>query len=46
LLAARVECRRLVLSGYLASDRPAITRFAHVARREASGWAADAYARE
>ena len=45
-LAARVDCRRLVLSGYLAAEQPVVTGFVHVARREASGWAADAYARE
>ena len=45
-LAARVDCRRLVLSGYLAAELPAAPGFVHVARREASGWAADAYARE
>jgi ribosomal protein L11 methyltransferase len=45
-LAARVDCSRLVLSGYLADERPVARGFVHVARREASGWAADAYAPE
>jgi ribosomal protein L11 methyltransferase len=45
-LVPRARCRRLVLSGYLAGERPAAPGFAHVARREASGWAADAYAPE
>jgi ribosomal protein L11 methyltransferase len=45
-LARRVECGRLVLSGYLAGERPSAEGFAHLARREAAGWAADAYARE
>ncbi len=42
-LAPRVHCRHLVLSGYLAGDRPAVTGLAHVARRERDGWAADSY---
>jgi ribosomal protein L11 methyltransferase len=45
-LARRVRCARLVLSGYLAEDRPSVEGFVHVARREAGGWAADAYAPE
>jgi ribosomal protein L11 methyltransferase len=45
-LVPRVRCRRLVLSGYLAGERPAAPGFARLARREASGWAADAYAPE
>jgi ribosomal protein L11 methyltransferase len=45
-LARRVQCGRLVLSGYLVEERPAVEGFAHLARREAGGWAADAYARE
>ena len=46
VLARRVACGRLVLSGYLATEHPAVQGFAHIARREASGWAADAYAPE
>lgn len=42
-LAPRVRCRRLVLSGYLATDSPTVTGLVHVARRERDGWAADAY---
>ena len=45
-LALRVSCRRLVLSGYLAGDRPAAPGYVQLARREAAGWAADAYAPE
>ncbi|MGZ8694511.1 MAG: 50S ribosomal protein L11 methyltransferase [Gaiellaceae bacterium] len=45
-LAPRVSSRRLVLSGYLAEERPAVEGLAHLARREAGGWAADAYAPE
>ncbi len=42
-LAPRVRCRSLVLSGYLASERPAVPGLAQVARRERDGWAADSY---
>jgi ribosomal protein L11 methyltransferase len=42
-LAPRVRCRDLVLSGYLAADRPAAPGLVHVARRERDGWAADRY---
>lgn len=42
-LAPRVRCRSLVLSGYLASERPAVPGLARVARREHDGWAADWY---
>jgi ribosomal protein L11 methyltransferase len=40
-VAARVDCRRLVTSGYLLSDSPALTRFRHLRRQSAEGWAAD-----
>lgn len=42
-LATRARCRHLVLSGYLAADRPAVSGLVHVARRERDGWAADCY---
>ncbi|HEU5211828.1 MAG TPA: 50S ribosomal protein L11 methyltransferase [Gaiellaceae bacterium] len=42
-LATHVRCRDLVLSGYLAGDRPAVPGLVHVARRERDGWAADSY---
>lgn len=42
-LAPRVHCRSLILSGYLASDRPAVGGLVHVSRRERDGWAADSY---
>jgi ribosomal protein L11 methylase PrmA len=45
-MARRVRCRRLVLSGYLAAEQPAASGLVRLARREVSGWAADAYAPE
>jgi ribosomal protein L11 methyltransferase len=42
-LAPRVRARDLVLSGYLAADRPAVPGLVHVTRRERDGWAADRY---
>ena len=45
-LSSRVECERLVLSGYLEADRPAVSGLRHLARRTAAGWAADLYGRE
>ena len=44
-VAARVAARRLVASGYLASERPTAEGWAHVERREAESWAADLYER-
>ncbi len=44
-VAARVDARRLVTSGYLAAERPDVAGWTHVARREAGSWAADAYDR-
>jgi len=40
-LAARIECRTLVTSGYLASETPALPGFLHIARRTLEGWACD-----
>ena len=44
-LAARVDCRRLVASGYRLEDRLRAIAFRHVERREADGWAADLFER-
>jgi ribosomal protein L11 methyltransferase len=43
-IATRVSARRLLLSGYLATQRPDVA-WQHVARFEAGGWAADAFRR-
>ena len=40
-IAARLDCRRLVTSGYLASESPDVPRYRRESRREAEGWAAD-----
>jgi ribosomal protein L11 methyltransferase len=45
-LAPRLRCDRLLLSGYLARDRPRVPGVRHVSRRTSTGWAADLYARE
>jgi ribosomal protein L11 methyltransferase len=45
-IAPRLDCERLVTSGYLASERPGPGGFRHLDRREAEGWAADLFARE
>jgi ribosomal protein L11 methyltransferase len=44
-LAPRLVVDRLITSGYLARDEPAITGFEHAERREHDGWAADLYLR-
>jgi ribosomal protein L11 methyltransferase len=44
-LASRVHARRLVTSGYLAAERPALDGLRHVERRAADGWAADLFER-
>lgn len=44
-IASRLECARLVTSGYLASEAPDLPRYRREARREAGGWAADLYRR-
>ena len=44
-IAARASARRLITSGYLASERPRADGWAHVERREAASWAADLYDR-
>src|SRR5439155_20784554 len=40
-LARRVVCDRLVTSGYLASDEPALPGWDRLERLELEGWAAD-----
>ena len=44
-IAERLECERLVTSGYLASEGPELPGYRREARREAEGWAADLYLR-
>jgi ribosomal protein L11 methyltransferase len=44
-LAERIEAPRLVTSGYLVRDVPALAGFRRVDRREADGWAADLHER-
>jgi ribosomal protein L11 methyltransferase len=44
-LAPRLDAGRLVASGYLVRDEPALDGFARVERRELGGWAADLYER-
>jgi len=44
-IAPRLDCERLVTSGYLASEQPAPLGLRHVDRREADGWAADLFLR-
>jgi ribosomal protein L11 methylase PrmA len=45
-IAPRVDCERLVTSGYLASESPEPAGFRRLDRREAEGWAADLFGRE
>ena len=44
-LGSRLDCNRLVTSGYLERDRPELPRFAHEDRRTLDGWAADVWSR-
>jgi ribosomal protein L11 methyltransferase len=44
-IAGRLECERLVTSGYLASEEPELPGYRREARREAEGWAADLHVR-
>ena len=44
-LAARLDARELVVSGYLERDTPATPGWVHVARRTLDGWAADRFRR-
>jgi ribosomal protein L11 methyltransferase len=45
-IAPRLDCERLVTSGYLASDRPEPAGFRRADGRDAEGWAADLFVRE
>ena len=40
-VAPRLEVDRLITSGYLAQDEPALAGFKQIERRELDGWAAD-----
>jgi ribosomal protein L11 methyltransferase len=40
-LPSRVSSPTLLTSGYLAAERPSLSGYAHIARRERDGWAAD-----
>jgi ribosomal protein L11 methyltransferase len=44
-VAPRLDCARVVTSGYLLPDEPALPGYEHVARREDGGWAADLFSR-
>ena len=45
LLLPRLLARQAVTSGYLARDRPQVSGWHHLDRREADGWAADLFQR-
>jgi ribosomal protein L11 methyltransferase len=45
-LAPRLDCQRLISSGYLVSDQPRLGGFLATRRLEAEGWAADLSARQ
>jgi ribosomal protein L11 methyltransferase len=44
-LDATLASTRVIVSGYLAADRPSLLRFRRVERRELDGWAADLFER-
>ena len=44
-LAGRIPGPELIASGYLPAERPRLPGWDHTERREADGWAADAFAR-
>ena len=44
-VGARLDCSRVVTSGYLASEAPDLPGYRREARREAEGWAADLHVR-
>jgi ribosomal protein L11 methylase PrmA len=44
-IAERLDCTRLITSGYLVSESPEYPGFRRDARREAEGWAADLHIR-
>ena len=45
-VAPRLDAARLVTSGYLADEAPALTGYRRAERRESGGWAADLFERE
>jgi ribosomal protein L11 methyltransferase len=45
LLAPRLDAGSLIVSGYLAGERPALSDWEHVERRQEGGWAADRFTR-
>jgi ribosomal protein L11 methyltransferase len=45
LLAPRLETGGLIVSGYLAGERPALPEWEHVERRQEGAWAADRFTR-
>jgi ribosomal protein L11 methyltransferase len=45
-LGRRIECARLVTSGYVAAHVPVLAGYRRLERRTVDGWAADLYARE
>jgi ribosomal protein L11 methyltransferase len=44
-ITERLQCERLVTSGYLAVEEPELSGYRREARREAEGWAADLHVR-
>ena len=44
-IGARLECERLITSGYLVSESPEVSGYRREARREDGGWAADLHVR-
>jgi ribosomal protein L11 methyltransferase len=44
-VGARLDCSRIITSGYLASEAPDLPRYRRESRREAEGWAADLHER-
>jgi ribosomal protein L11 methyltransferase len=44
-VAGRLQCEKLVTSGYLAAERPGLPGYRFEARRDAEGWAADLHIR-
>ena len=44
-VGARLDCRSVITSGYLASEAPDLPGYGREARREAEGWAADLHVR-
>ena len=44
-IAQRLDCTRLITSGYLVAESPEFAGYRHEARRDADGWAADLHIR-